>query len=462
MKKILSFIMSAAMAFSSIAVADVSAEGEKVENMVIFGDSIARGYGLDPETEYTYGQICADYLGCNVENYAVDGLDTAELCSMLERLSDERKQAVSAADVVVISIGGNDIIHYSSQKILDYAARRNLLKPEYTADDIPEDPGMSAMIQMINFRGEGGLKDYAESGILAIGDLNKELKSLSMNLRLTEGNNAYGPNEGIIHNSIMPNIDKAVKMIDAINPDARIIVQTVYQPLQFSPSFVQSEYGTGGYSMMFTQLREDFRLIMDTFREELKTIEGIEIADVLYQFTSLKQSSDSCDATPGYAHYFTDIEEPLEAKTEGGKTKDFHPNQKGHLAIAATILDVIGVKNTSLDGLYTTVFNNIEDNGYYPAIAYKTFMSGIDLVPGDVNGDGLTDAVDATAVLREYALVSAKKPETFDDRKKVIANINHDQFIDSVDATIIQMYYAKLAAGNYSMDVFEFLGTLGK
>ncbi len=462
MKKFLSFIMSAAIAVSSTAVVNASAEGENIENMVIFGDSIAKGYGLDPETEYTYGDICADYLGCNVENYAVDGLDTSELCDLIETLSDDRKQAVSDADVVVISIGGNDIIHYSAKKILDYAARRNLLKEGYTADDIPADPGMSAMMEMINFRGKGGLQDYANSGIMAVTDLNKELKALSMNLRLTTGNNAYGENEGVIHNNIMPNIDKAVKMIDDINPDAKIIVQTVYQPLQFSPSFVQSEYGSGNYSMMLTQIREDFNLVMDTFREELKTIDGIEIADVFYQFTSLKQLSDSCIATPGYAHYFTNIQEPLEAETEGGKTKDFHPNQKGHLAIASTILDIIGVKNTNLNSLYTTVFKNISDNGYYPAIAYKKFMSGIDIVPGDVNGDGLTDTVDAAAVLKEYALISAKKPETFDERTKFIANVNHDQFVDSVDATVIQMYYAKLAAGTYSGDIFAFLGTLDK
>lgn len=461
MKKFLSFIMSTAVAVSSMAVMNTSAEGENVENMVIFGDSIARGYGLDPETEYTYGQICADYLGCNVENYAVDGLDSAELCTMLETLDDEKKQAVSDADVVVISIGGNDIIHYTSKTILDYAARRNFLKPEYTADDIPEDPGMYAMMNMINFRGEGSLQEYAESGLAAALDLNKELKSLSMNLRLTTGNNSYGENQGIIHNQIIPNIDKAVKTIDTINPDARIIVQTVYQPMQFSPEFVKSEYGDGNYSMMLTQLREDFNLVMDTFREELKTIDGIEVADVFYQFTSLKQLSDSCVATPGYAYYFTNIQEPLESEN-GGKTKDFHPNQKGHLAIASTILDVIGVKNTDLNSLYTKVFKNISDNKYYPTIAYRTFMNGIDLVPGDVNGDGLIDTVDASAIRSEYALISAKKPETFDDRQNMIANVNHDQFVDTVDATVIQMYYAKLSAGTYTDDIFAFLDTLEK
>lgn len=461
MKKFLSFMMSAAIAVSSTAVANVSAEEENIENMVIFGDSISTGYGLDPETEYNYGQICADYLGCNVENYAVDGLETSELCDLLETLSDDKKQAVADADVVVISIGGNDIIHYSSKKILDYAARRNLLNSGYTSADIPEDPSMNDMMNMINFRGEGGLKEYVNNDPRAILDLNKELKALSMNLRLTTGNNAYGANQGIIHNDIMPNIDKAVKIIDGINPDARIIVQTVYQPLQFSPTYIQSEYGSGNYSMMVTQLREDFNLVMDTFREELKTIDGIEIADVFYQFTSLKKLSDSCVATPGYAYYFTNIQEPLKAETEGGKTKDFHPNQKGQLAIAATVLDVIGVGNTDLNGLYTTVFRNIEDSKYYPTIAYKTFMDGIDLVPGDVNGDGLIDTVDSAFILAEYARISAKKPETFSDSQKMIADINHDQLADTVDSAVILAYYAKISAYN-SIDVFDFIDSIQK
>ena len=88
-------------------------------------------------------------------------------------------------------------------------------------------------------------------------------------------------------------------------------------------------------------------------------------------------------------------------------------------------------------------------------------MDGIELVHGDVNGDGLTDTVDAAATLKEYALVSAQKPETFTDKQKMIANINHDQFVDTVDATVTMMYYAKLSAGN-SMDVFEFIDTLDK
>ncbi|MDE6666276.1 MAG: hypothetical protein K2K14_08855 [Ruminococcus sp.] len=467
MKKILSFVMSAAMAISSLTVVNVSAEDEKIENMVIFGDSIATGYGLDPKTEYSYGQICADYFGCNVENYAVDGLDSSQLCDLIENLNDEKKQAVSDADVVVISIGGNDIAQYSSKKILDFAAKKNLLKSGYTAADIPQNPGADVLIKMLNIKGEGGLKEYVNNDSRAIFDLNKELRALSMNLRLTEGTNAYGANEGIIHNKIMANIDSTVKMIDDINPDARIIVQTVYQPMQFSPEFIQSEYGTGGYSMMLTQLRETYNDIMNTFREELKAIDGIEIADVFYQFTALDKLSDSCNATPGYAYYFTNIQEPMEAQKEGGKTKDFHPNQKGHLAIAATIIDVIGVKNTNDDSLYTTVFNNIQDRQYYPTIAYKAFMNSGDLTPGDVNGDGLIDTVDATLILSEYARISAGKPETFSERQKVIANVNHEQFVDNVDSAIIRMYYAKISAENatdtgISTDIFEFLRSLQK
>ena len=119
MKKLLSVMLSAIMGVSVFNILPVGAVGEVSGGVVIFGDSIASGYGLDKEKEYNYGQIIGDYLGCDVDNYAVSGDTTSDMLEVLANLSDEQKQNVSASDVVIISIGGNDIIHYASKKILD-------------------------------------------------------------------------------------------------------------------------------------------------------------------------------------------------------------------------------------------------------------------------------------------------------------------------------------------------------
>lgn len=72
---------------------------------------------------------------------------------------------------------------------------------------------------------------------------------------------------------------------------------------------------------------------------------------------------------------------------------------------------------------------------------------------GDLNNDGLIDAVDATAVLIEYAEVSTSGETTLSERQKLAGDINKDGLIDAVDASIIQVYYAEVSThGNPSWD----------
>lgn len=63
MKKMLSVMLSAIMGVSVFNILPVGAVGETSGGVVIFGDSIASGYGLDKEKEYNYGQIIGVYLG---------------------------------------------------------------------------------------------------------------------------------------------------------------------------------------------------------------------------------------------------------------------------------------------------------------------------------------------------------------------------------------------------------------
>ena len=66
---------------------------------------------------------------------------------------------------------------------------------------------------------------------------------------------------------------------------------------------------------------------------------------------------------------------------------------------------------------------------------------------GDINGDNLIDAVDATVVSIEYANLATGGDSTLTDEQKKVADVNGDGFIDSVDSTYILRYYAKVSAG---------------
>lgn len=466
MKKYLSFVLAASMSLSALTSTAVMAENTdssapSVNNIVVLGDSIASGYGLN-EDEYSYAQLCTEYFGCNLNNFAVPGLSSDELLYSLKN-NDSKQQSIANADVVVVSIGGNDIIHYASKQLLTFAAKKGLLADGYTEEDIPDDPGVYAMTHMID---KDAFTEYANSGIQATLELNTEIKALSMNLRLTEGNNAYGENQGIIKNQIMTNISESVNIIKDINPDAQIIVQTVYQPLQLSAEFVEDNYSD--YITMFTTLRSDFNSIMETFRQELQNIDNIEILDVFQTITALENISDSTNATPGYAYYFTNIQAPITSENEDEETIDFHPNQKGHVAIAASLINTIKVKDTetgefvtpapavrdvdpetgeATPSLLATTFNNIKDLTDYPLLAMEEITNALPekVMPGDINNDGFVDSDDASIILGEYALLSTGNEGEFTDEEKIKADINYDNNINAVDATNALSYYAYLS-----------------
>lgn len=71
-------------------------------------------------------------------------------------------------------------------------------------------------------------------------------------------------------------------------------------------------------------------------------------------------------------------------------------------------------------------------------------FSGTDLKMGDINGDGLIDAVDASTVLAEYAIVSTGGKRTFTEEQFAAADWNDDGITDAVDASCILAEYARL------------------
>lgn len=66
---------------------------------------------------------------------------------------------------------------------------------------------------------------------------------------------------------------------------------------------------------------------------------------------------------------------------------------------------------------------------------------------GDVNQSGMTDAVDATMVLMEYASLSTGGAGSFTETQKNLADVNFDGITDAVDATGILQYYSYVSTG---------------
>ena len=69
-------------------------------------------------------------------------------------------------------------------------------------------------------------------------------------------------------------------------------------------------------------------------------------------------------------------------------------------------------------------------------------INTVDYYLGDVNNDGLINAVDASSVLSYYAIISTNKEGGFTEEQKYAADVNHDGQINAVDASNILAYYA--------------------
>ena len=110
--------------------------------------------------------------------------------------------------------------------------------------------------------------------------------------------------------------------------------------------------------------------------------------------------------------------------------------------------DAVGKKYISM-GSYSINIPNFQIKGEKGSAAEKyAFDQNISFLTddsqGDVNGDGKVDSVDASAVLAEYALLSAGKNGKLTEKQSKAADWNSDGNIDSVDASAILAEYARV------------------
>ncbi len=106
MKKLISVLLSLVLAFSLFGTT-AFAEEEPL-NYVVLGDSIAFGAGMINTVEACYGKIVAETNGYNYVNHSIPGITSGVLYDLMQ--SDEVLESVKNADIISISIGGNNFL----------------------------------------------------------------------------------------------------------------------------------------------------------------------------------------------------------------------------------------------------------------------------------------------------------------------------------------------------------------
>ncbi|MDE5946187.1 MAG: WG repeat-containing protein [Oscillospiraceae bacterium] len=111
---------------------------------------------------------------------------------------------------------------------------------------------------------------------------------------------------------------------------------------------------------------------------------------------------------------------------------------------------------------YTSKLRKTSDGSYLVSIRNADGKIGIFKISettllGDINGDNIIDASDASSILAEYALMASGKDviASFSEAQKKSADVNKDGVIDASDASSVLAFYAYQAA-NGQMTAEEF------
>lgn len=115
----------------------------------------------------------------------------------------------------------------------------------------------------------------------------------------------------------------------------------------------------------------------------------------------------------------------------------------------------------SSDGVHPNDTGYAEMRKIWAETMYKRVYSVVNEKPvtenilGDVDGNGIVDARDASLVYKEYKNVSTGKNSSFDDVQIKAADVNSDGSVDFIDATLIDDYYMERLNGSaISMEAF--------
>ncbi|MEG0506998.1 MAG: GDSL-type esterase/lipase family protein, partial [Longicatena sp.] len=190
-KRISKVILATALLFGSVAT-NIKAS-EKVD-FVAIGDSITTGYGLPgytanpPYAEDSFVEVLKETKSFNTTNMGKDGITSEMLIQGFQLMSGPQKTIIQEADVISVTIGGNDLL---SRFMGDIATKLGI------------DPRDTAAI--ITVLSKPDLKQSVIIGMV-LNDIKNDLPNMVQ--------------------TFSTNLNTIIQNIKAINPDGKIIVQT--------------------------------------------------------------------------------------------------------------------------------------------------------------------------------------------------------------------------------------------
>ena len=260
------------------------------ESYVALGDSISTGYGLDPEkAEPSFAEQIEQEQELSLTMLAQNGETTASLLEKLADADGEVAKALETADVVTLTIGGNDFM--------------NALY-EYMADAYNQAVGTSVTAERFKEALEG--KDAVLEQAAALAFVTQNISGFAVEAGgtlLTQFETAL--------NGIASSIRSYT--------EAPVVVATQYNPYRFAADEVSGEPATTAQA-----IADAFDAMLALMNEKIKALEeqeGFFAADVFSAFDEAQQN-------PCNASFLS-------------SNLDFHPNAHGHTLMAQTVGEVV-------------------------------------------------------------------------------------------------------------------------
>ena len=270
-KRLLALLLAAVMLFGMAAFSG-AAQGK---TYLVLGDSIGYGAGISNPQEANYGRIVADTNGFIYYNNAVNGHRSVDLLRLLTS-SGEVIGNVQKADIISISIGGNDFLRGNLAGVIRDVQNGDLSSAQAVIAALKEN--FNAIIERIRALNPNAVilmqtqynplegKPLGDVYDVAIGMINDMvLDEQDGRYEIVDNFSAFRGKEGLIaFDNIHPNA--AGNIVIAQTVQARLYALGLADTAEITVR-VQPQDHIAGSGSFFSRVLELFQRIVDFFRK---------------------------------------------------------------------------------------------------------------------------------------------------------------------------------------------------
>ncbi len=172
------------------------------------GDSISTGYGLANAEQEGFAALLAEEKGYILSNHAANGNTATGLRAQLYNEEGNVALSVKSADVITLTVGGNDLMAVLYQVVADEYNLRNPNSEPITAKDVPD--------------------------LLQKGDFSTKLAVIGVVMELlTEGSPTYILENDAFIEAVAgygDTLEEVTAQIRTMNEDVVLVIATQYNP----------------------------------------------------------------------------------------------------------------------------------------------------------------------------------------------------------------------------------------